>query len=72
MRKKLLQFPVNDPKDIGGIIRSYLRDAGITAHIGILKNNFTITTDEKVPEEIMSIIRMSVESRGYTIKFLTP
>ena len=64
-------FPqANNPKDVGGLITSYLRDAGIKFQIGISNNNFIVTTKEKVPEEIISKIRMSVESKGYTIKFL--
>ena len=74
MNEEPIQFPpANDPDTIGGIITSYLRSAGITVQkIGIGNNNFTITPDKKVPEEIMSNIRMSVESRGFTIKFINP
>ena len=72
MREEPLQFPqANEPDTIGGIITYYLRSAGITVQkIGIGNNNFTITPDKKIPEEIMSNIRMSVESKGFTIKFL--
>lgn len=73
VREELLQFPqANDPNTTRGIITSNLRDAGIKVQkFGILNNNFTVTTDKKVPEEIMSSIRKSVENRGYTIEFLT-
>lgn len=68
-----IQFPpANDPGTIGGIITSYLRDMGYEVQkFGFLHNNFTATTDKKVTEKDMSEIRMSVESRGYTIEFLT-
>ncbi len=72
MNEEPTQFPpANDPETIGIIITSYLRDMGYTVqNIGILNNNFTVTTDKKVTEKDMSEIRMSVESKGYTIKFL--
>ncbi len=73
MNEEPIEFPLNTPEDIEGIIKSHLRDAGITAQISKSNNNFTVTTKEKVPvpEEIMSIIRVAVEIRGYTVKFLT-
>ncbi len=73
MNEEPVQFPqANDPDTIGGIITSYLIDMGYEVQeIGILNNNFTVTTDKKVTEKDMSEIRVSVESRGYTVKFLT-
>lgn len=73
MNEEPTQFPqANNPEDVGGIITSYLENMGYEVQeFGFLNNNFTVTTDKKVTEKDMSEIRMSVESRGYTIKFLT-
>ena len=54
-------------------ITSDLKKVGITVQqngIDILKKDFTVTTDKKVPEEIISSIREYVENKGFTIKFL--
>lgn len=73
MNEEPIQFPrANNPKDVGGMIESYLSNMGYEVQeFGITSNNFNVTTDKKVTEKDMSEIRMSLESRGYTIKFLT-
>ena len=73
MNEKPTKFPqANNPKDVGGMITSYLGDMGYEVQeFGLTSRNYTVTTDKKVTEKDMSEIRMSVESKGYTIEFLT-
>lgn len=70
MNEETIFPPANDPNFIRVLIMTPLGDAGIKAHIVRTNNNFDVTPDQKVPEELMSNIRMSVVDRGYTIKFL--
>ena len=67
-------FPQPNPYDLVGVyIRSELKKAGITVQgngIDIPNKKFTVTTDKKVPEDIMSNLREYVENKGFTIKFL--
>jgi hypothetical protein len=73
MNEEPIQFPkANNPEDVGGMIKSYLRDMGYEVQrFSLLNNKFIITTNKKVTEKDMSEICMSAESRGYTIEFLT-
>lgn len=55
-------------------IKSKLEKAEITLQridMDILNNTCTVTTDKKVPEQVMSNVREHVASKGITIKFLT-
>ena len=75
MREESPQFPQPNAVELLEVtITSDLKKAGITVQrnsIEILDNNFTVTADQKVPEDIMSSIREYVENKGFTIKFLT-
>ena len=53
-------------------IKSELEKAGIDLQkIGIIDRTVTVTTDTKVPEEIISSMREHVGPKGFTINFLT-
>ena len=74
MKEESPQFPQPRAVDlIERTITSDLKKVGLTVQqngIDILKKDFTVTTDKKVPEEIISSIREYVENKGFTIKFL--
>lgn len=68
-------FPRPDPYElIYEDIDSELQKAGIRLErtdSDRPNNTCTITTDKKVPEEVMSSIRQYADYKGITIKFLT-
>jgi hypothetical protein len=66
-------FPLPNPADLVYVyIESELKKAGIgLKKIETLDRTVTVTTDTKVPEEIMSSIRQHVGSKGFAINFLT-
>ncbi len=61
--------PANPIGLINGYIESELEGAGINLQrISAEGNVITVTTDKKVPEEIMSGIRQLAASYGFTVK----
>ena len=75
MREESAQsFPRQSKHElVSAYIESELKKVGIELqqiNIDILNNNCTVTTDKKVPEEIMSNISEYTDSKGITIKFL--
>jgi len=74
MREESAQsFPrPNDRELVDVYIKSELKTAGIELQrLSINGTNGSVTTDKKVPEEIMSSIREYADYKGITIKFLS-
>ena len=71
MREESAQsFPRQNYRELVGVyIESELKKEGI--ELQEISINGTVTTNKKVPEEIMSSIRQYGASKGITIKFLT-
>jgi len=70
IEESIPDFPQPNPFELVKVyIEGELKKAGITLQQFNIDGN--VTTDKKVPEEIMSSIRQYAASKGITIKFLT-